>query len=37
MDHSLAELVRQGDISLDTALEHCHNEDDIRRLVSAGR
>jgi twitching motility protein PilT len=37
MDHSLAELVRQGDISLDTALEHCHNEDDIRRLASAGR
>jgi twitching motility protein PilT len=37
MDHSLAELVRNGDITLDTAVEHCHNEDDLRRLVTAGR
>jgi twitching motility protein PilT len=37
MDHSLAELVRHGDITLDVAVEHCHNADDVRRLVQAGR
>jgi twitching motility protein PilT len=33
MDHSLAELVRRGEITLETAVEHCHNEDNVRRLA----
>ncbi len=37
MDHSLAQLVRTKAITLETALERSHNEDDIRRLVNAGR
>jgi twitching motility protein PilT len=37
MDHSLAELVRNGEITLETAIEHSHNEDDVRRLAHAGR
>jgi twitching motility protein PilT len=37
MDHSLAQLVRSNGITLETALEHSHNEDDVRRLVDAGR
>jgi twitching motility protein PilT len=34
MDQSLADLVRAGVIALDVALERCHHEDDIRRLVA---
>jgi twitching motility protein PilT len=37
MDHSLAELVRANTITMETAIEHCHNEDDLRRLVSTAR
>jgi twitching motility protein PilT len=37
MDHSLAELVRRRDITMDTALEHCHVEDDVRRLAGSAR
>jgi twitching motility protein PilT len=37
MDHSLAELVRSSALTIDNALEHCHNPDDLRRLVSAER
>ncbi len=33
MDHSLADLVRAGDIGLDNALELAHHPDDVRRLV----
>lgn len=35
MDQSLAYLVRTGRISMDTALERCSNESDVRRLVSS--
>ena len=34
MDMSLAQLVRARRISLDTALERCANEEDLRRLVN---
>jgi twitching motility protein PilT len=34
MDQSLADLVRNSTISLEAALERCHHEDDLRRLVS---
>jgi twitching motility protein PilT len=34
MDMSLAMLVRQGQISLDAALERCSNEEDLRRLLN---
>ncbi|MFM8971805.1 MAG: type IV pilus twitching motility protein PilT, partial [Actinomycetota bacterium] len=34
MDMSLAHLVRGRRISMDTALERCANEDDLRRLVN---
>lgn len=37
MDQSLAELVRSGAIAMDVALERCHHEDDLRRLVSGVR
>jgi twitching motility protein PilT len=33
MDQSLADLVRTSTISLEVALERCHHEDDLRRLV----
>jgi twitching motility protein PilT len=33
MDQSLADLVRSSTVSLEVALERCHNEDDLRRLV----
>ncbi len=33
MDMSLAELVKQGDISLETALERAANREDLRRLA----
>jgi twitching motility protein PilT len=36
MDMSLAHLVRSHQISLDTALERCANEDDLRRLLNGG-
>ena len=34
MDMSLAQLVRSGKISLETALERCANEEDLRRLLN---
>jgi twitching motility protein PilT len=34
MDQSLAGLVKSGQVGLDTAVERCANEDDLRRLVS---
>ncbi len=34
MDQSLAHLVRTSVVSMDVALERCHNEEDLRRLVS---
>jgi twitching motility protein PilT len=37
MDQSLADLVRAGSIAMDVALERCHHEDDLRRLVSGAR
>jgi twitching motility protein PilT len=37
MDHSLAELVRSAEITLETAIEHGHHEEDIRRLVNSTR
>ena len=37
MDQSLAALVKASAISLETALERCHNEDDLRRLVGGSR
>ncbi len=37
MDQSLAALVRSSAIGLDVALERCHNEDDLRRLVGGVR
>ena len=37
MDQSLAQLVRAGTVGLDVALERCHNEEDLRRLVSGVR
>jgi twitching motility protein PilT len=33
MDMSLANLVKQGAITLEAAIERCSNEDDLRRLV----
>ena len=36
MDSCLAELVRDGRVSLESALEHCHDEDDLRRLAGTG-
>jgi twitching motility protein PilT len=37
MDQSLAELVRGSAITMEVALERCHHEDDIRRLVAGVR
>ena len=37
MDQSLASLVKASAISLEVALERCHNEDDMRRLVGGSR
>ncbi|MDA8048225.1 MAG: type IV pili twitching motility protein PilT, partial [Actinomycetota bacterium] len=37
MDQSLADLVRSGAVALDVALERCHHEDDLRRLVTGAR
>jgi twitching motility protein PilT len=34
MDQSLADLVRTSAISLETALEWCHHEDELRRLMT---
>ncbi len=36
MDQSLARLVREGSISLEVALERCHNESDVQRMVTKG-
>jgi twitching motility protein PilT len=35
MDQSLAQLVTAGAISMETAVERCANEDDLKRLVGA--
>ena len=35
MDHCLGQLVRDGRITIETAVEHCHDEDDLRRLAGA--
>ncbi|HET9075501.1 MAG TPA: PilT/PilU family type 4a pilus ATPase [Acidimicrobiales bacterium] len=37
MDQSLADLVRSSAITLETGIERCHNEDDLRRLVAGVR
>jgi len=37
MDQSLAELVKRGAVSLDAALERCHDEDEMRRLAGRTR
>ena len=37
MDMSLATLVKAGKISLETALERCANEQDLRRLIGGGQ
>jgi twitching motility protein PilT len=37
MDQALAELVRNSVVTLDVALERCHNEDDLRRLLTGAR
>jgi twitching motility protein PilT len=37
MDQALAELVRSSTIALDVALERCHNEEDLRRLIAGAR
>jgi twitching motility protein PilT len=37
MDSSLAELVRSGTISMELALERCHHEDDLSRLVTGAK
>jgi len=37
MDQSLADLVRNSKVSLELALERCHHEDELRRLVTGGR
>jgi twitching motility protein PilT len=37
MDQSLAQLVRSSVITLDVAVERCHNEEDLRRLVGGAR
>jgi len=34
MDQSLADLVRNSKVSLEVALERCHHEDELRRLVT---
>ena len=34
MDQSLAQLVRSSVVGMDVAMERCHNEEDLRRLVS---
>jgi len=36
MDSCLAQLVRDGRITMDSALEHCHDEDEVRRLATSG-
>ena len=37
MDMALAGLIKQGKIALETALERCSNEQDLRRLVGGGQ
>jgi twitching motility protein PilT len=37
MDQSLANLVRKSQISLEVALDRCHHEDELRRLVAGAR
>ena len=37
MDQSLSDLVRNSKISLEVALERCHHEDELRRLVTGAR
>jgi hypothetical protein len=37
MDQSLAQLVKSSAISMNVAMERCHNEEDLRRLVAGPR
>ena len=37
MDQSLADLVRSSTVSMEAALERCHHEDELRRLVTGAR
>jgi twitching motility protein PilT len=37
MDQSLAALVQRGVISMETAIERCANEEDLRRLSGGAR
>jgi twitching motility protein PilT len=37
LDQALADLVRKSVVSLDVALERCHHEDELRRLVAGAR
>ena len=37
MDQALADLVRKSVISLEVALDRCHHEDELRRLVAGAR
>lgn len=37
MDQSLAALVKASAITMEVALERCHNEEDLRRLVAGAR
>jgi len=37
MDQSLAQLVKTSAVTMDIALERCHNEEDLRRLVAGAR
>jgi len=37
MDSCLAQLVRDGRITLEAAFEHCHDEDEVRRLASGAQ
>jgi twitching motility protein PilT len=37
MDQSLADLVRSSTVSLEVALERCHHDEELRRLVTGAR
>lgn len=36
MDQSLAKLVREGTVAMEVAMERCHNEADLQRMVTKG-
>jgi len=35
MDQNLAKLVKSGTVTLESALERCTNEEDLRRLIQS--